>query len=175
MTYFARIFLFISCLFLSSCGFHLRSSGDVSPYLKKLYLSSSEPYSELLSTLKDQLQSLQVNLVKKPHQAPITLMINDIQFSHTRPSISDTNMAVDVNYSLVVTAQLQTAQGKVLAGPQRFSSNVDQLLNATQIYTANTAALANQALQQEVLALLLDWLTSPTMKTQLAAYYSHAN
>lgn len=72
-----RIFsflLFLTCLSLTGCGFHLRGcSSEVVSLLKTVYIQSPEPYAPQTRTLSSLLKASGVKIATESTQAPYTL------------------------------------------------------------------------------------------------------
>jgi LPS-assembly lipoprotein len=140
------VFLAITLL-LSSCGFRLRGYQTVPPQMHTLYVACDTPYDPFILQLKSTLLSMDVNVVKSAHAAPITLQITAIDFNEALTSISANTQVKTYNLIYQITFQLVSAQGKIIYGPQTIIANAPYVTGDYQLL-ADSQAL--QTLKQQM-------------------------
>jgi LPS-assembly lipoprotein len=130
---FICILLLINCLFLTACGFHLRSSADIPAQLKILYVESAVPHSNLAPLLIQNLQSLDVHVVPRAQDAPVTLEILSENFSQSKAVLGTAQQINTVNLYYTVTFTLKSRDQKTYISPVTLTTTTSYLQNATQI------------------------------------------
>lgn len=168
-------FILISTLILTlaGCGFHPRNADHFPPALDRLYIDSSNPYSNFQTLLNDNLRALHVVLVKKPEQAPITLVILSNVLSHSDPGLVSTNMAVPYSFTLTTTAELRSSKGEIITGPVSFSTTRTIVLNSSEVMNSSIGLSTQQDIVRNNIAKLYFWLISGNTQKALAHYANH--
>ena len=121
-----------ACL-LTGCGFHLRGAVDLAPPLKRLYIETSEPYSELTRNLQQYFRSSHVTLVGSPAEASSVLEIISENASQQLLSVGGTQQTRQYNLNLAVTFQVTTPQGVILVPAQTVTETQTLTVQADQI------------------------------------------
>lgn len=97
----------MAVLFTAGCGFHLRGNTQVPQEMKKLVVSSSDPYGPLARTVRQQLRLNDITIIDNPGlrtDLPTLRLLND---SLGRDTASVFQNGVTAEYSMVLTASAQ--------------------------------------------------------------------
>ncbi len=132
------LLIFIFCIALTACGFHIRSQTDIPPQLKTLYLSSAEKHSVLAPLLKQNLRELGVNIVKSSQQAPVTFAILSENFSQSKIILGTAQTLNSVNMYYTVTFAVESNDHKTLVSPITLTTSTSYLQNSSQILGDST-------------------------------------
>jgi len=165
-------------LLLCSCGFHFRNAKNFPANLKYLYLETNNPYSPLSIALRNVLHAQGVRFAKKPGQAPVTLAISNVQYTHSSPALTTTSTSVSYTYTLTVNAQLHGAKGNTIAGPSQFSDSQNLYVTNSQLFAPTATPMVNAELRRNVINEIFYWLTSYNTQetvTKSTAKKAHAN
>lgn len=152
----------LACLIIcvSACGYHFRSAKDMPAGFHQVFIETSNPYTNLVSLLKQQFKALQVGTVDKPVNAKFTFQIQDEHFEHDTQNITTSNQAITLTYRLILHFQIKSKTGKTVFGPRRLVATRDVILNANQIITNNISPLVKQQLDRRMTDLVFDQLMS---------------
>ena len=108
----------LSVLFaVSACGFHLRGAFQVPEALSTLHLSSENPTSPILSSVRRTMLSSGVDLVKSETDAPYTLYLSGERTEKRSISVDSLAAAAEFQLRQFVSYELRTAGGQLLVGP----------------------------------------------------------
>lgn len=116
MFQFKNIFLLLSLLFISACGYHLRGSLDLPEGLKSIYLQNGS--GQLGSALKRTLRSTEVKLVSVAEDAGIVVKISRENMRRRVLSVSSTGRANEYELYYNLDFILLDAKGKKLSETQ---------------------------------------------------------
>jgi len=132
-----QVLSFLSILMLSwllvGCGFHLRGRVDLAPPLKRLYIQSADPYSQLIRNLKQSLQLSGVDLSKTPQTASMVLDILNETTKDQLLSVGGTQQTRQYNLTLTVTFQITDPAGKIVVPSQSVFETQVITITANQI------------------------------------------
>jgi LPS-assembly lipoprotein len=132
-----KTFLFFCILgaswLLTGCGFHPRGEVELAPPLKRLYLESHDPYSELTRNLKQYFKSSHVALTQSPAEAETILELMQETTSQQLLSVGGTQQTRQYNLNLSVTFQVTNPQGVILIAPQTVTETQSFTVQADQI------------------------------------------
>ena len=167
MRYFLAILLAISCLLLSGCGFHFRSSQSAPTALNPVFFSAAKPYSTLTTDMRQLLDAMKIRRVKEITQAPFSLIISVDNFVYSRPDIANTTLTSNMNFMQSATLNIIDNRTHALIASRSFSTTASLTLNVNQIYTADRTELIKQELNREITLLIYYWLTSSQTKAAL--------
>jgi len=159
--------ILLFCFLSSGCAFHLRSRANFPPQLMRVYFSSERPYSVLTTQLTTLFQSMDIQLVKSPSQAALSILISDDVFTYSRPDIVDTTLPTSINFSQIATVRIEDNKDKAILATQAFGTSKSLMLNPNQIYTANANDLIKQELNRRLVSLIYYWITSTNTKDVL--------
>lgn len=150
------------CSTVAGCGFKPRSSNDIPPYLRILYIDSPNPYDPLSIQLSRTLQALNVHLTKTREDAPVILRIININWEPLIPDILYSSTATLYTYLLSVNFDLETVNGQILMDPKNLTLRHRLIQNANQIYTPNATRLMKQEMIRKMVSLIYkDLVTFP--------------
>lgn len=138
-----RWILLLAVFVLSSCGFHLRGSGQISTQLDMLHVTAINAYGELVQKLESVLTGAGVAIERNKSLAPYSLRI--ISEKNTRRVATTTSRIAVAEYELrlVVKIQLQNRAGDLIMAP---SSLVTE-----RVYTLDQANLMGSNEEEELL------------------------
>lgn len=161
------LYIVLTALLLSSCGFHLRNGNELPPQLHTLYFKAANPYEPVATELRQTLTSLNVRLVSQPSAATYTLMLSKSRSQHSRANLSDTSQASSITYSQSVNVVIlnNKTQKTIINGS--FAASINQYLNQDQIMTASTMSLATESLPHNLVTHIFTWLTTDRVKNAL--------
>jgi outer membrane lipopolysaccharide assembly protein LptE/RlpB len=128
----------IACFCLSACGFHIRSTANIPPQLKTLYISSTDKHSMLAPLLKQNFRELGMNVVNTPQDAPITLAILSEHFSQSKTILGTAQTLNSVNMCYTVTFAVSRNDYQSLPTTMTLTTSTSYLQNASQILEDNT-------------------------------------
>lgn len=159
------------CLLLSACGFHLQSQQSLPPQLKALYFKDNTPYHALNRQLKNTLRHLNTTLVCQPNQAPFTLEILSIH-ENTQEIGNTLNNSISTRAYLLtsyLTFTITRADGSEVVAPLTVNASRHFVLPGNVLLdNSDEQNIAKTALQQTLIDLLLDRLSSNQVRMQLA-------
>tara|TARA_R110000868_G_scaffold410505_4_gene698818 strand:- start:51466 stop:52041 length:576 start_codon:yes stop_codon:yes gene_type:complete len=125
--------IFLLCLTLTACGFHLRGKVDVPPLLKKVYIDSSTPYAPFEQALRQTLISSKIDVVDDSSHASAIIKLENTNVQQSVGSISADNSTRDYTLTLSVGYQIILPDGTVVYGSsvstnRTFTASVNQML-----------------------------------------------
>jgi LPS-assembly lipoprotein len=169
---FFQVFCSLCLLFiLTGCGFHLRGHGITLPF-RTLYLESNLPYSNFSKELRQNLESLGVDVRLSP-PAPITLQILSQDFTRTLTSLGNAGQTTTYLLSFTVLFQLVDRANQVLLPVQVIRATRNFSITATQLTgDLNTQTDLEEDMHQDAIQQLIARLSSPTLRQQLSQNYS---
>lgn len=109
MTYTKNTFIFITFLFISACGYHLRTQADLPKGLDKVYLQGAS--NELNKAMKTRLKSSGVKLVDKVEKAGLIVQIDKEKMDRRVVSLSSTGRANEYELYFLLDFLLFDANG----------------------------------------------------------------
>ena len=139
---------------LTGCRFKSRSSKDVPPHLRILYIDSPNPYDLLTVQLRRTFQALKVCLTRTRESAPIILRIININWKPCIPSILYSSTITPYTYLLSVNFDLETRSGHILMGPRNLILRRQLIQNTNQIYTPNATRLMKREMTRIMISLI---------------------
>ncbi len=149
-----------SCLLLSACAFHTRSSADFPPQLHNLYLETPNSYSNFRSQLSHTLKALDFDLMTDKTKAHYYLEIRNLSFTNDTPPLTDLSQAIAINYILGLDMELKSSKGTVLVPTTHLSTSRIILLNSQQIYTSYSGEFVKPQLERILISQILDRLSN---------------
>lgn len=155
------LFLVLLISFIAGCGFQFRSSAEIPPSLRVLYLKSCTPCNGFLADLRQNLSALGICMTRCPQQAPITLNILSENFHESRVTISATSLLSQYLLLYQVVYQLEDANGCVLVCPRTISVLRNYTVNANDVLGAgNEIPLLQQDMHREAVYQIINQLSS---------------
>lgn len=156
---------------LAGCGFHLQSSSGVPTTLKTLHLTSAAPYDPFITLLRDNLVRRNVKLVNAASEAPLTLDVTHIGLSTDQTSLSTSQQTRQYSVTYSVNLQLDSPQGKKVAGPYSLSNHQTLTMFSGQlINNTNQLAVTKRQLQRETINQLFYLLNSENVQKAIKQY-----
>jgi LPS-assembly lipoprotein len=119
-------------LLLTACGFHLRGSVQLPPWLDEVALQDATPSTDILPELR---QALEREGVRISDTAPLTLQLNSETFSKRVISVDTAGRAKQYGLRYAVSFSLRHADGSVWL-------NNEQVVLHRDLYFDETAVLA---------------------------------
>lgn len=163
-------FLF-SILLLTACGFHLQGFHSIPRALNPLCILNQEPYSDFTLGLKQQLQSVGMDIVASPSQARYCLHITKIDTQPANVTISENTqirtylIQTSMSYEILDSHQNLVVPEKTLTEQSTYSTNDNQLLGDQEIFNSEKRELYH------LLFLKLQFqLNSRSVKEKLYSY-----
>lgn len=147
------------CLLLTACGFHLRGIQKLPTVLNRLYLQSSDPFSQLSQAIRLTLKSNRILLVQTPAEASATLRIISVEQTHKMTSLSGAAEAGQYTLFSKLTFEVTDSEKHVLLEPttiqasRNYNSNAMQVLSAYSVRERLSKAM-NQQLASDILSRL---------------------
>lgn len=135
MLRFKNIFLLITILFVSACGYHLRGSIDLPEELKRIYLKDAS--GQLTKIMRKTLKSSGGKLVDKIQQAGIIIVVVKENMDRRVLSLSSTGRANEYQLIYTLNFNLLDAEGKSLAELQHLEINRDYFNDQEQVLAKN--------------------------------------
>ncbi len=123
MNYKKNILIFITFVFISACGYHLRSQADLPKGLDKVFLQGTS--SEFSKIMKTRLKSSGVKLVDKLEQAGLIVQIEKEKMDRRVLSLSSTGRANEYELYFLLDFILLDAKGNILAEKQNIEISRD--------------------------------------------------
>ena len=154
-------FIFLSCLALTQCGFHLRGEQMVPPQMHLLYLESPNPYDPFIVQLRNRLKSMKVEMTSMPQQAPLILQILNVAFTQRLTSMSANTQVRTFVISYDVSFQLVNARGQVIYGPIIVASSISYSTSDTQLLgDAQQLDLKKKHMLQDIIMKIFNHINS---------------
>lgn len=157
-----RVFLLcLLTMFLSACGFHLRSTATLPTAFNPLYVQSSDPYGAFTLELRQILKTQHITLVDRRADAKYTLEIRGENTSTSVLSESASSNTKQYILYYTVTYAVSRADGTVVFGPKIITSQRNYTVNENQVLSTDTEqqALISE-MQHDTIALLFAQLGS---------------
>ena len=165
-----KIFIIIAmCLLLTSCGFQLRKSFNLSPKLENTYVASDTTYNELANRLRRQLISAGNKLSNNTTDASSIINLNNIQKTQSNTGLDGNQTTQIISLTESVNFNVTTPAGVILVPTQTVS--------ATRLLTAQSSSIISdvdqenvmyQAIERELVEDILDRLASKNTTEALA-------
>ena len=164
-----KIFLLVVlCLVITGCYFHPRSPADFPPQLKTVYFAPERQFSTLAIQLRALLKSMNVTCVKNPADANYTLKITHDYFSYSRADVVDATLPSTMSFTQTANISVIDNRSTKVLAKQTFNTSNTVVLNANQVYTANSNDLIRQELNHNLISLIYYWLISTNTKNAIA-------
>lgn len=152
-----RILYLAACvLFLAGCGFHLRGAVRLPPVMAVTYIQAPNPYSRLVTDLR---QALTGNGVKVTGQRPAATGVLNIlgeSASSRQIVVSASGQIREMELNYTVNFQLQDAKGAVLLRPQTLTLRRSFTFNVADVLGVGAQQdLLQRAMQRDIVQLML--------------------
>lgn len=157
--------MLFSSLLLSACGFHMRSRHELPAQLQTVYFHSDNPVAPAAIALKSMLTTIGIHLVNTPTQARYGISLTRPITSNSSPSGStDNSNAYNITYTQKITISIVNTKTQATIISKTLSASRSQLLNRSQVLTANTASTATQDLPNDLATSAYLWLTTDDVR-----------
>ncbi|MFP3029589.1 MAG: LPS assembly lipoprotein LptE [Arsenophonus sp.] len=114
MRYLIILFLCLAVLITSSCGFHLQGRPQqIAEKLKRLKLSSGDPYGPLARAIRHELRLNNINLIDENLQNVTTIKIGSSSENTKTVTIYQDGKSVEKQLNFRITAQIILPNGRV--------------------------------------------------------------
>ena len=163
MLHIRRWTLLTSVFILSACGWHFRSLENVPPALRTIAIESDDVYSPITAQLIDEFKGLGVQVVENSNQACTIVKLNHSEFSTDIPTRFYSGSATSYTYSLKVTWELVTNNGKVVIAPQELKEAQGLTYNTNEIGTPSMTPTMRRALTNRLTSDLFRQLTQKSL------------
>lgn len=146
---------------LTACGFHLRRPVTFNSQLETIYISTTEPNSAFIQTLKRTLLANGLKLTTNPDTATAILHILNIQETNQLTSLRGGGSAGEYTSSATITFSVTNADGQTLLAPNTVTQSSNYSSNATQVLSSGTQSqeLISQ-MQQNLADKIISQLTA---------------
>lgn len=139
-------------------GFHRTKAIALPPQLQIISLESPNPYSPLVSTLKNYLNAMAIQTYISPHPANSRLIISNINYFHNNPNIITGGIGVIYYFTLSATVELVDANGKPILGPHKVGAIEKIILSANQVFIPGSDWVTKRELERELSIKIYYWL-----------------
>lgn len=112
-----KYLFFLLCLLQFGCGFHPQGIVPLAPPLHRLYIQTSDPYSELVRSIKLSLKMSAVQIVDSPSAANTILVIQQDTVGEEMLSVGTTLQTRQYILRATVVFEIQDNLGRILVPP----------------------------------------------------------
>jgi len=166
-----KIILIFCIIFLSNCGFHLRSQSSLPKALHKIYLQTDNPYDQFETAFAKSLSAIGVTILDKPDSNCPTLALAPTTFTSDNSSIGGSVQARVYNLTFTTNFKINNGQGKTILDAQTITVTKGLTLNPNEIFSAsNQVDIEKQSMQQEAIVRILNILSSKQMFAEIASH-----
>lgn len=160
-TFLKVLFLLLTTLSLSGCGFHLQGEMQLVPPLHRIYLQTQDPYGYLASNLREILKMSHVCLAPDPVEASTILVILQDESSQELLSVSSTQQTRQYNLRVTVIFEINDPRGYTIIGPQTLTETRVITVQSNQILgNSNEANLYYQQMRRSLAYAIMNRLAS---------------
>lgn len=111
--------------------------------------------------------SLNVVRVKKPSEAPFSVIITRDHFSYSKPDFVDTTLPTTISYSQFANVEIENNRNHKTVAKKIFATGIAVTLNANQIYTADANNLIQRELSQQLVTVIYYWFIASNTQAKL--------
>ena len=129
----ARVFILLSLIMLTACGFKLRGDVELPPILQETYIESENPFTGMARALRVELEASGARIVESSEQATAVLQIVNERSENRILSVGSTGKASEYELFDEVTFQLADRNGKVLVKQQNLRIIRDLVFDENQL------------------------------------------
>ena len=129
----ARVFILLSLIMLTACGFKLRGDVELPPILQETYIESGNPFTGMARALRVELEASGARIVESSEQATAVLKIVNERSENRILSVGSTGKASEYELFDEVTFQLADRNGKVLVKQQNLRIIRDLVFDENQL------------------------------------------
>lgn len=144
----------------------MRNSHELPPQLQTVYFQSDNPVAPAALTLRSMLTSIGVHVVDNPNKARYGLLLSRPETTNSGPTSStDSSNVYNVTYTQRVTITITNTKTQATILSKTLSASRSQLLNRSQVLTANTSNAATEDLPSDIATSAYLWLTTDQVRT----------
>lgn len=148
------------CL-ITSCGFHPRGMTPLVPPLKRMYLKTDSPYSDLTNNLRQYLKMSDVYLTTTPQDATTVLDIISVDQVQQLLGVSGSQQTRQYSLTLSVKFQITDPKGVVLVMPETLSQARTLPINSGEVLAgSNQAAALYQQMRRAIVFDIMNRISS---------------
>ena len=146
---------------LCGCGFQLRGTAKLPEEMSVTYISSSRPYSSLVSDFADALRTYHVTVTDDRSEATAILDILDDKQDKAVLSVNSSGKVLEFQLQQSVEFDVKTTDKLPLLEPQRVSMTRDYLYSNTDVLSKEREQIVvRRALQRELVSLAILRITA---------------
>ncbi|MDT9587416.1 MAG: LPS assembly lipoprotein LptE [Candidatus Arsenophonus melophagi] len=113
MRYLRTLFLSLTVLLITSCGFHLKGTENIAEKLKMLKFITDEPYGQLARAIRQELRLNNINLIYESFKnVPILKILSSFENTQT-VSIHQNGHSAEKQLNFWVSAQMMLPNGAI--------------------------------------------------------------
>jgi LPS-assembly lipoprotein len=150
----AVMLIMIITVIQTACGFHLRQPTPLAAPLQRIYIQSSDPYSQLTQNLQQSLESSGAKVVVSPDLASTILIIQREETGQQLLSVGGTQQTRQYNLILSVDFAVTDTVGRIILPSQTVTETSAITIQASQILAGSNEA--NNIYQKMRRAITLD-------------------
>ncbi len=166
--------LLLSCLMMlctAGCGFHPAGAAPLAPSLHRLYISTSDPYSNLVKYLEQTLAMSHVQVVSTASDADATLNILKDVNSQVLLSVGSSQQTRQYNLITTVEFEVRDKAGRVVMPDDTITESRTITIQSSEILgTSNEASLFYQLMRRSIAQVIIRKLASPTATAALMGH-----
>lgn len=161
-------------IFVSGCGFTLRTQNSLPPQMRIIYLQADNPYGQLEISLKKELKAAGITLTENANNALLTLHLSASSFNQTSDTSSGPSTQARIYHLNLTTAfNITDAKGRSVLEQQVVSYAQDLTLNSNEIFDTSTQVDATKQNMQRILIIrILDMLCSKKTSVAITTHYA---
>jgi len=129
----ARVFILLSLIMLTACGFKLRGDVELPPILQETYIESANPFTGMARALRVELEASGARIVESSEQATAVLKIVNERSENRILSVGSTGKASEYELFDEVSFQLADRSGKILIKQQNLRIIRDLVFDENQL------------------------------------------
>jgi LPS-assembly lipoprotein len=127
------VFILLSLIMLTACGFKLRGDVELPPILQETYIESANPFTGMARALRVELEASGARIVASSEQATAVLRIVNERSENRILSVGSTGKASEYELFDEVTFQLTDRGGKMLIKRQNLRMIRDLVFDENQL------------------------------------------
>jgi LPS-assembly lipoprotein len=150
------VFVLMTALLLTACGFHLRGDVRLAPELSKIHIKGADPYDPLVRELTRSLTTTGAAVVDEDKDATAILYILKNSGSRRVLSVSSAGKVKEYELYQALVFKLNDAAGRELLAPQQLELTRDYLFDKDDVLgTSNEEDVLRRNLRRDLVRLLM--------------------
>ena len=154
-------------LLLTAFGFSLRNNSHWPPAFHTVNLDMPSLNTNFSSRIEQLIRGMNSTITQHDTNA-YSIVIQNIQFYHNQPPITTSNQAITFTFTFAVTLSIKDPKLKTLYGPILLTTTQPMIVNSNQIYSNTAESIVRPMLEQRMVSLIYDHLTSETLAAKLS-------